>query len=58
MSREELGVKAGVSTRTIARIESGDHSPRFETITRLADALGVAPSALLIADDQDVQVVA
>lgn len=50
MSREQLGVKAGLSGRTVARIESADHSPRFETITRIARALDVDPVDLLTAD--------
>lgn len=47
MSREQLGVKAGVSGRTLARLESTAyqpaHSPLFDTITRIAEALGVNP---------------
>lgn len=47
MSQEQLGVKAGLSGRTVARIESSGGSPRFDTIRRIADALGVDPADLI-----------
>lgn len=53
MSREQLGVKAGLSGSTVARIESTDHSPRYETILRIAAALGVDPGYLFTDDDVD-----
>lgn len=41
LTQEALAKKSGVSQVTIARIESGKYSPRFSTIHKLAEALGV-----------------
>jgi transcriptional regulator with XRE-family HTH domain len=46
LSREGLADKAGVSMRTLERIELGQTVPRRATIKVLADALGVAPEDL------------
>jgi transcriptional regulator with XRE-family HTH domain len=46
LSREGLAFKAGVSLRTIERIEAGDVVPRRATAHVLADALGVETSDL------------
>jgi transcriptional regulator with XRE-family HTH domain len=46
LSREGLADKAGVSMRTLERIELGQTIPRRATIKVLADALGVAPEDL------------
>jgi transcriptional regulator with XRE-family HTH domain len=46
-SRETLALKAGVSDKTIKRIEEQRvERPRPVTIRRLADALGIEPSSL------------
>lgn len=51
LSQEQLAVKAGLSGRTVARIESATywptHSPQFNTLTRIAAALGVTTADLL-----------
>jgi transcriptional regulator with XRE-family HTH domain len=41
MTREELAVKAHVSMFTIARLETGKHVPRFNTLEAIARALKV-----------------
>lgn len=40
LSRRELAERAGVSIETVARIESGRHTPRAETIRKLDAVLG------------------
>jgi transcriptional regulator with XRE-family HTH domain len=46
ISREGLADKAGVSVRTLERIEAGQTVPRRATIKVLADALGVEPKEI------------
>lgn len=46
-SQEKLAEVADVSLRTIQRLESGDTEPRGDTVTRIAQALDVAPGELL-----------
>ena len=41
LSREGLAFKAGVSLRSIERIEGGDTVPRRATLSVLLDALGL-----------------
>lgn len=40
LSQRELGRRAGVTQASIARIEGGESSPRFETLDRLLSACG------------------
>ena len=40
LSQRELGRRAGVTQASIARIESGETSPRFETLERLLSTCG------------------
>jgi transcriptional regulator with XRE-family HTH domain len=40
LSQRELGRRAGVTQASIARIESGETSPRFETLDRLLSTCG------------------
>jgi transcriptional regulator with XRE-family HTH domain len=48
LSQEELAHRAGMSTKTVARIEKGsDHEHRGSTYRRLAEALDVPPERLL-----------
>lgn len=47
MTQEELAAVSGVHRVTIARIETGDTSPKAETLKRLADALGVLVDDLM-----------
>lgn len=41
LTQEELAEKAGVTVRTIQRIESGETVPRAYTLKRIAEAVGV-----------------
>ena len=43
LSQADLAQKAGVSKDTINRLESGKQRPTFQTICKLAKALGVEP---------------
>lgn len=47
MTQEQLAAATGVHRVTIARIETGDVSPKAETLKRLADALGVLVDDLI-----------
>ena len=46
LSIRALAGRAGVVTRTVVEIEAGRQAPRFATMRRLADALGVAPEEI------------
>lgn len=41
LSQEALAVNAGIGRATLARIEKGQHSPRYDTLVALAGALGI-----------------
>jgi len=43
ISQEDLAKKTGVSPSTINRLENGLQKPRWVTIRKLAEALGVEP---------------
>ncbi|OLR93474.1 helix-turn-helix transcriptional regulator [Actinokineospora bangkokensis] len=44
LTQEELADRAGVSVRTIRRLETGERAnPQLDTVRLLADALGLAP---------------
>ncbi len=47
MTQEQLARTAGISLRQVVRIERNEVEPRFSTILKLADALGVEPSELV-----------
>ena len=47
MTQEQLARMAGISLRQIVRIERNEVEPRFSTILKIADALGVEPSELV-----------
>lgn len=46
MSREELAIKAQVSIFTIQRLETGRYTPRYNTLEKIAEVLGVKPSEI------------
>lgn len=46
-SQELLAEKAGLSLRTIQRVENGETQPRGDTFMRLTEALDVAPTEIL-----------
>ncbi|HID57335.1 TPA: XRE family transcriptional regulator [Candidatus Poribacteria bacterium] len=48
LSQEELAERAGISRVTIARIETGEQSPRYETLIALAKGLGSSLDQLLL----------
>ena len=48
LSRNELGRLSGLRASSIYRIETGGSSPRLQTIEKLAWALHVHPSELLV----------
>ncbi len=47
MSIEALAEKSGVSNKTITQIENGRQLPRFRTMRRLSEALGVEASNVI-----------
>ena len=48
LSQERLARRAGVSRMTLARLERGEISPRYETLMALSQALGVKLAELLV----------
>jgi len=54
LTQRELAAKARVGVSTIVRIEKGRQVPTFQTIKRLAAALGVNPSDVAQAEDSSV----
>jgi transcriptional regulator with XRE-family HTH domain len=46
LSREGLAFKAGMSLRTIERIEAGQVQPHRATVRAIAEALDLTPAAL------------
>jgi DNA-binding XRE family transcriptional regulator len=48
LSQEELAKRAGISRVTIARIETGEQSPRYEALIALAKSLQIPLDRLLI----------
>ena len=47
MTQEQLARMADISLRQVVRIERNEVEPRFSTILKLAEALGVEPSELV-----------
>ena len=47
MTQEQLARTADISLRQVVRIERNEVEPRFTTILKLAEALGVEPSELV-----------
>ena len=47
MTQEQLSGLAGISRSHLAALESGQKSPRVDTLWRIAEALCVKPSRLL-----------
>ena len=48
LTQAELSSRAGIGRVTLTRIEKGDHSPRTETLTAIARALGVEVEDLIL----------
>lgn len=47
LNQQQLAEAAGLTKSTISRLESGYHKPHWETVRKLARALGVTPDELL-----------
>ncbi len=48
LTQEELAAVAGIARVTLVRVEGGDQSPRYETLTSLAKALRRTVADLLV----------
>ena len=48
MSQEQLGLEAGVQRNFISLIETGQNQPTITTIFKLAAAMGIKPSKLIV----------
>ena len=48
LTQAELSTHAGIGRVTLTRIERGEHSPRTETLTAIARALGVGVEDLIL----------
>ena len=48
LTQEELAGRAQIGRVTLTRLETGEQSPRFTTLSAIAQALGVEVSALLV----------
>ena len=46
LTLRELAAKAGLSYRTLSYVQNGKQTPGFDTIRRLAAALGVEPEQI------------
>jgi transcriptional regulator with XRE-family HTH domain len=53
LSQQTLAERAGISQPQLSKIERNVSAPRYSTIYRLADALGVTPEWLLGLEDYD-----
>ncbi len=53
LSQEALAEKAGISLRTLQRIEKGETTPRGDTLQRLAMALETSPDELIDWQEQE-----
>lgn len=51
MSQQRLAAKADLSLRTLSRIEADETQPNLATVYRLASALGVPFTDLLMEED-------
>jgi len=53
LTQKELGIKLGVSHQAVANWERGDRSPQYDSIVKLAEALGVTVGSLLYAKNEN-----
>jgi DNA-binding XRE family transcriptional regulator len=42
LTQEDLALKADITVSTLSRIERDASSPRWNTVTKIADALGIS----------------
>jgi transcriptional regulator with XRE-family HTH domain len=52
MSQEQLGLEAGVQRNFISLIELGQNQPTVTTVFKLAKALNISASALVVATEE------
>ncbi|MBQ8458729.1 helix-turn-helix transcriptional regulator [bacterium] len=48
VSQLDLSLKTGLTTRTISRIECGIIDPKYSTLVKISEALGVELTELLV----------
>lgn len=54
-SQELISGLAGIGRTHLSAIERGERKPTLETFFRIADALGVRPSELMVAIEKELQ---
>ncbi len=54
LTQEEVARRAGLSEATVNRIETGTHEARISTVRKLAVALEVEATELIVASDGKV----
>lgn len=53
LTQDELAARSGVAQATISSLERGTRTnPTIDTVARLAEALGIAPSGLRFSEPQ------
>ena len=55
MSQEQLGLEAGVQRNFISLIETGQNQPTITTIAKLARALGLRASELVVEAEREAE---
>lgn len=55
MSQEQLGLEAGVQRNFISLIETGQNQPTITTIAKLARALGLKASELVVEAEREAE---
>lgn len=56
ISQEVLSGLAGIARTHLTMIETGDKQPNFETLWKIADALGIKPSELVSYIEETVNI--
>lgn len=55
MTQEQLSGLAGISRSHLAALESGQKSPKVDTLWKIADALSVKPSRLIQLTEKNLE---
>lgn len=55
MTQEQLSGLAGISRSHLASLESGQKSPKMETFWKIAEALSVKPSKLIMQVEKRIE---
>lgn len=53
LTQEDLAHKAGITTGTLSRTETGETSPSWRTLKRIAGALDMSAAELVTTAEQD-----